>query len=220
LARRKRDNTVLVIGLGRFGGALARTLEELGEEVLGIDSDPRVVQDFSGQITHAAEADSTDIEALRQLGVPDFARAVVGMGAREASILTTSTLVDLGVDEIWAKAVSEPHGRILERVGAHHVVFPESDVGQRLAHVVAGRILDFLELDPGFALVETMPPAEIVGKALGETGVRRRYGVTVVCIKPAGGGYTDPTGDAVVGPDDILVVAGETAAAERFGRMT
>jgi trk system potassium uptake protein len=220
LARKKSEKAVLVLGLGRFGGALARTLTELGGEVLGVDEDPRVVQDFSGRITHAAEADSTDIEALRQLGVNDFSRAVVAMGAKESSILTTAILVDLGVDEIWAKAVTEAHGKILERVGAHHVVFPERDVGERLAHVVAGRIIDFLELDPGFALVKTKPPAAIVGKALGETGVRKRFGITVVCIKPEGEAFTYATQDTVVGPNDILVVAGATRAAEGFGRMT
>lgn len=220
MARKKSEKAILVFGLGRFGGALARTLTELGGEVLGVDVDPRVVQDFSGRITHAAEADSTDVEALRQLGVGDFSRAVVAMGGDlEASILTTSMLVELGVDEIWAKAVSDAHGKILERVGAHHVVFPERDVGERLAHVVAGRIIDFVELDPGFALVETKPPAAIVGKALGETAVRKRFGITVVCIKPEGQAFTYATPDTIVGPNDILVVAGETGAAEKFGRM-
>lgn len=219
MARKKSEKAVLVTGLGRFGGAVARTLTELGGEVLGIDADPKVVQDFSGRITHVAEADATDMEALRQLGVSDFSRAVVAMGAKEASVLTTATLVDLGVDEIWAKAVTEAHGKILTRVGAHHVIFPERDVGERLAHVIAGRIIDFLELDPGFALVQTKPPASIVGKALGEAEVRKRFGITVVCIKPDGQPFTYATPETVVGADDILVVAGETGAAERFGRM-
>jgi trk system potassium uptake protein len=218
--RRKEPRAIAVLGLGRFGGALAETLTDLGSEVLGVDVDPRAVQSFAGKITHAVQADSTDVEALRQLGVGEFTRGIVAMGGDlEASILTTAALTDLGIDEIWAKAITESHGRILERVGAHHVVFPERDVGIRLGHAVAGRMLEYLELDPGFALVETTPPEVIVGRPLGESEVRRRFGVTVVCIKPAGRRFTYATQETVPGPLDILVVAGETAKAEAFAQL-
>jgi trk system potassium uptake protein TrkA len=171
-------------------------------------------------LTHVVTADSTSEAAMRQLGAGEFDTAVVAIGTEvEASILTTSVLSDLGVRRIVAKAVTEPHGRILERVGAHRVVFPERDMGVRVGHSLAGSILDYFELDPGFAIVETGAPKEIVGKTLADAEVRRRYGITVVCIKPEGGSFTYATPDTVVSSGDILVVAGEKRRAEAFGEL-
>jgi trk system potassium uptake protein TrkA len=211
----------IVIGLGRFGGGLAETLVGMGHEVLGVDADPRTVQDFAGILTHVVEADSTSEAAMRQLGAGEFETAVVAIGTEvEASILTTSVLVDLGAPRIVAKAVTEAHGRILERVGAHRVVFPERDMGVRVGHSLAGSILDYFELDPGFAIVETTAPRELLGKTLAQAEVRKRYGITVVCIKPEGGSFTYATPDTVPSEGDILVVAGEKARAEAFGELT
>ena len=162
--------SAIVIGLGRFGGALARTLTGLGPDI-------------------------------------------------EASILTVSALVDVGVPDIWAKATTASHARILKRVGAHHVVFPEQQMGERVAHLVAGRMLDFLELDAGFALVETQAPASLLGRSLADIGVRARFGLTVVCVKPKGGSFTYATADTVLEAGDIVVVAGETAQAEAFASL-
>jgi trk system potassium uptake protein len=221
LARTEPEDGVLVIGLGRFGSALAETLMDLGHQVLGVDADPKIVQSLANHLTHVVEADSSDIEVMRQLGAGEFRRAVVGIGTDlEASILTTSVLVDLEVADIWAKAITVPHGRILRRVGAHHVVFPEHDMGRRVAHLVTGRMIEFVQLDEGFALVELKPPRQIVGRTLGDAQVRKRYGITVVCIKPEGGSFTYATPDTVPGPNDILVVAGETARAEGFANLS
>jgi trk system potassium uptake protein TrkA len=218
LARKQKE--FIVIGLGRFGGGLARTLVDLGHDVLGLDNDAKLVQSFASHLTHVVEADSTDIEALRQLGAGEFSTAVVAIGTEiEASILTTAALVDLRIPKIVAKAISEPHGKILERVGANRVVFPEHDMGVRVGHSLAGRMIDYVQLDPGFALVETTSPKEVVGKSLAEAEVRRRYGITVVCIKPEGGSFTYATPETVVQEGDILVVAGETRRAEEFGEM-
>jgi trk system potassium uptake protein len=207
-----------VIGLGRFGGGLAETLVELGHDVLGVDSNAKLVQTFANRLTHVVEADSTDLDAMRQIGAGDFSTAVVAIGTEvEASILTTAVLVDLRVPRIVAKAVTEPHGRILERVGAHRVVFPERDMGIRVGHSLAGAMIDYFQLDPGFALVETEAPQALVGKTLAEAEVRKRYGITVVCVKPAGGTFTYATPETVVNEGDILVVAGETRRAEAFG---
>jgi trk system potassium uptake protein len=214
------EKQFMVIGLGRFGGGLATTLVGMGHEVLGVDVDPKTVQQLSGLLTHIVEADSTSEEAMRQLGAADFSTAVVAIGTDiEASILTTSVLTDLGVRKIVAKAVTEPHGRILERVGAHRVVYPERDMGVRVGHSLAGSILDYFQLDPGFALVETVAPGELVGKTLAEAEVRRHYGITVVCVKPQGGSFTYATPETVVREGDILVVAGETRRAESFGEL-
>ncbi|MGH3042508.1 MAG: potassium channel family protein [Gaiellaceae bacterium] len=211
----------MVIGLGRFGGGLAETLVGMGHEVLGVDANAKSVQQFSGILTHVVEADSTDEQAMRQLGAAEFATAVVAIGTDiEASILTASVLADLGVPRIVAKAVSQAHGRILERVGADRVVFPERDMGIRVGHSLAGSILDYFELDPGFAIVETTAPRELVGKTLADAEVRKRYGITVVCVKPAGGSFTYATPDTVVREGDILVVAAEKRRAEAFGELS
>ena len=138
----------------------------------------------------------------------------------EASILTTSVLVDLGVPKIVAKAISEPHGKILSRVGAHRVVFPEHDMGLRVARSLAGRdVIDYMELDPGFVLLETKAPPELVGKTLAEAEVRRRYGLTVVSVKGTGKAATYATPETRVEEGDILVIAGETRRVEEFVQL-
>lgn len=214
------DTEILVVGLGRFGTALAQTLVSLGHDVLGVDTSAEIVQDASDSLTHVAQADGMSVKALRQLGAADFGIGVVAIGSdMESSILCTAALVDIGVPVIWAKAVTEPHGRILERVGAHRVVFPEHDMGERVAHLVTGRMMDYIELDPGFALVETAAPRELWGKSLSEAGIRQRYGVTVVCIKPKGDAFTYATLDTVMNEEDILLVAGDTRRCELFANL-
>jgi len=221
LADGTQDNGILVLGLGRFGGAIAETLSELGREVLAVDTDHDIVQSYAGRLTHVVEADTTNEEALRQIGAADFSCAVVAIGTHiEASILTTSVLVDLGVPTIWAKAITLPHARILERVGATRVVLPEHEMGERVAHLVAGRALNYFEFEDGFALVETKPPREYVGRTLGEAGIRKDHGVTVVCIKRRGQDFSYATPDTVLHADDLLIVAGKTALAERFAART
>lgn len=220
MARTKPVEPVLVVGLGRFGAAVAETLVGLGHEVLAVDGDAERVQHFASRLTSVVEADSTSEDAMRQVGSQDFSRAVVAIGADiEASVLTVGVLVDLGVAEIWAKAVTQAHGRILQRVGAHHVVFPEHEMGERVAHMATGRMVDYVELDDAFALVETTAPRDLVGRTLGDYRVRDRHGVTVVCVKPAGGRFSYATADTLVSEGDLLVVAGECARAEQFARM-
>jgi trk system potassium uptake protein TrkA len=211
---------VLVLGLGRFGAAVAAELVRLNLEVLGVDVDPRAVQQSSKLVTHVVEADVTDAEALRQLGAAEVRYAIVGIGSDiESSILATSALDDLEVPNIWAKAVTKSHGRILERVGAHHVVYPEHDMGHRVAHLIGGRMLDWFQLDEKFAMVETLAPRALIGRTLADVGVRAEYGVTVVCVKPAGQPFTYATPETVVAKGDVLVVAGPTPATEAFARL-
>lgn len=209
-----------MIGLGRFGSAVAHTLTELGNDVVGVDVDPRLVQQASTTLPLVLEADTTDSEALRQLGAAEFDEAVVGIGTNiEASILTTAALADLGVPTIWAKAVSAEHGRILERVGARHVVFPEYDAGVRIAHLVSGHMMEYLEFDRGFALIQTRALPDMIGRRLDDLALRKRHGVTIVCVKPTGGAFTYATADTVVGAGDILVAVGETERVEAFARL-
>jgi len=215
-----REGQFLVIGLGRFGGALAETLAELGHEVLGVDADEKPVRDYADRLTHVVQCDSTDPEAMAQIGARDFRTAVVAIGTNvEASILTAAVLVDFGVERIVAKAITSAHGKILQRVGAHRVIFPERDMGVRVGHTLTGQTLDYIQLDPGFALVEVRAPRSLVAKTLADAEVRKRYGITVVCVKPAGGSFTYATPDTVVRDGDVLVIAGETPRAEEFAEL-
>lgn len=199
---------------------MASELVRLGYDVLGVDQTESAVQYYAAALTHAVQADISSADALRQLGVDDMAHVIVAVGSDlEASILGTAALDELGVPSIWAKAVSRQHGRILQRVGAHHVVYPEHDMGHQVAHMIGGRIRDWFQLDERFALVETVVPSELVGRTLGDSGVRRKHNVTIVCVKAVGGTFTYATVDTLLAAGDLLVVAGETAAAEAFARL-
>ncbi|MGW5055664.1 potassium channel family protein [Actinokineospora sp. NPDC004072] len=216
-----RPTRVVVIGLGRFGSSLARELSVHGSEVLAIDARPAVVQRYADDFTHTAVANTTDETALRQLGVPDFHRAVVAIGTDlEASILTTSLLVDFGIPNIWAKATSRQHGRILERVGAHRVVLPEHEMGERVAHLVTGRMLDYIEFEDDYAMVKTLAPTDTLNVPLGRSHIRARHGVTVVAIKRPGQDFTYATADTVVERGDLLIVAGRTRQVETFADLS
>jgi trk system potassium uptake protein TrkA len=216
LARTEQE-PVVVIGLGRFGSALALELTRRGTEVLAIDRTQRTVQEFSGKLTQVVTADCTDIEALRQLGVGDFYRAVVAIGDDlESSILVTALLVELGIDDIWAKAVSTQHGNILERVGAHHVVFPEHEVGERVAHLLSGRMLDYMQVDHDFAMAKLRPPYGVVGVPLGESKMRAKHGITVVAVKSGDGSFTYADHTTVLSHDDVILAVGRQDDIDRL----
>ncbi|MBP6995944.1 MAG: TrkA family potassium uptake protein [Phycicoccus sp.] len=211
---------VVVIGLGRFGSALALELESDGVEVLAIDTDLKRVQAMSGRITHVVQADSTDAEAMRQLSVHEFDRAVIAVGTDlEVSVLTAFVLRQLGVTNIWAKAVSKSQAAILTQIGVPHVVRPEHDMGRRVAHLVRGSMIDYIEFDDGYAIVKTVPPRSILGKTLARAGVRSKYGVTIVGIKSTGSDFTYATPDTVVNPGDLIIVSGDRRRVEYFSNQ-
>ncbi|GAA0805596.1 potassium channel family protein [Spirilliplanes yamanashiensis] len=215
------EDNVVVIGLGRFGGAVAKSLLDLGHEVLGIDENQEIVQDWGDRLTHVAAADSTDEDALRQLGVPDFTRAVVGIGSNiEASVLTVVALTELGVGDITAKASSSKHGKILRSIGVHHVVYPEQAMGERVAHLITGKMLDFIEFDDGFAIAKVRAPRDAAGRSLADVGLRTHYGVTVVGVKRPGADFEYARPETVVPRGCTLIVAGPTASVERFAAVT
>ncbi|HSX64251.1 MAG TPA: TrkA family potassium uptake protein [Pseudoxanthomonas sp.] len=212
---------MVVIGLGRFGGSVAASLVRLGHDVLGIDENAEIVQQWADQLTHVVQADTTNSDVLRQLGVKEFSRAVVGIGSDlEASVLTVLALEELGVPDIWAKATSVKHGRILERTGAHHVVYPEAAMGERVAHLVTGKMTDFIEFEDGFAIAKTSAPKEAWGKTLSESALRSKYGVTVVALKRTRADLTYAKADTIVEPGDQLIVAGTAALVETFAALT
>ncbi|MGO3886298.1 MAG: potassium channel family protein [Mycetocola sp.] len=218
--RFKHDAPVLVIGLGRFGAACAGELDRLDREVLAIDGNAELVQKWSDRITHTVQADARNIEALKQIGAQEFSIAVVAVGSSiEASVLITANLVDLKIPQIWAKAVSQSHGKILTRVGANHVIYPEAEAGERVAHLVSGRMLDFIQFDDDFALVKMYPPKPIRGLNLTESGVRTKYRITVVGVKSPGKPFTYATAETVVSNHDLIIVSGTSSDIERFAAL-
>lgn len=221
MARKPQEDAVLVVGLGRFGSALAAALERVGHEVLAVEQDAALVQEWSGQLTHVVQADATSEVAMRQIGADQFQRAIVAVGTDiEASLLSAAVLVDLGVTELWGKAVTAAHGKILERVGVHHVVYPERDAGQRIAHVITGQLIDFIEFDDDYALAKIRAPRAIWDRTLAEAALRRQHGVTVVGVKRPGEEFCAAQPDTVVHRGDLLVVAGDTERVERLAAGT
>ncbi|UUL83386.1 potassium channel family protein [Sphingomonas qomolangmaensis] len=215
------NNAVLVIGLGRFGSSVALSLARLGHEVLGIDRNADLVHEWAERLTHVVEADATNTDTLRRLGAADFDHAVVGIGSDvEASVLTVLALSELNIPDIWAKAISDKHGRILERTGAHHVVYPEATMGERVAHLVTGKMIDFIEFDDGFAIVKTRAPSEAIGKTLAEAALRSKHGVTIVGVKRAMTDFTHATPETIVEKGDLLIVSGPTNKVEAFAAIT
>lgn len=217
MADKESRKPVLVIGLGRFGLAVAEQLTRQGKEVLAVERDPAIVQRWSGKLTYVVEANATDIEALRQLGAQEFDTAVVGVGTSiESSVLIAVNLVDLGVKDIWVKAITPAHGKILRRIGANHIIYPEHDAGVRAAHLVGGRMLDFIEFDDDFAIVKMHPPKETQGFTLAESHVRSKYGVTIVGVKSPGEDFTYAQPETKVSSRDVLIVSGHVDLLERF----
>lgn len=214
---RKRTSGTMVIGLGRFGEAVAAALDAMDKEVLAVETNRRLVQHFTGLIP-IIEADATDADALEQAGAADFSSVVVGVGSRlEASVLITANLVDMGVEDIWAKAISPEHGRILKRIGAHHVIYPEFDAGRRTAHLVGSSLLDYVEMDKkGFAVAKLRPPQELDGFSLGQAKVESRFGVRVVAVLSPGEPAQYPTADTVIDNADVLVVSGSATNISQF----
>ena len=212
---------VLVIGLGRFGAATAGQLTRQGREVLAIDTDELLVQKWAERVTHAVQLDAKNVDALRQIGAQEFAVAVVAVGTSiEASVLVTSNLVELGIPQIWAKAMSATHGKILARIGAHHVIYPEAEAGERIAHLLSGTMLDFIQFDDDFVLAKLYPPKAIRGIPLSESRVRTKYHVTVVGVKSPGKDFTHATADTVVSNHDLVIVSGRSDDVERFASLT
>jgi len=221
LARGFGERGVLVIGLGRFGSAVAEGLQSVGHEVLGVDTNPHLVQEWSGRLTHVVEADATSEAAMRQVGAAEFDAAVVGIGTDiESSLLSTAVLIDLGVKEIWAKAISRAHASILDRIGANHIVFPEQRMGERVAHLLSGKLIDFLQFDDGFAIAQMRAPAQGWGKTLGESQFRRRFGVTIVGVKSPGQDFVHAQAETKVSEGDVLIVSGRSDLVEKFAAET
>lgn len=201
----------LVIGLGRFGSAIAETLCEDGMQVLGVDCRLDLVEAMKDRITQAVQADSMDHEAMAALGVGEFDTAFVTIGSDvKASCVTTMLLRELGVRFIVAKASDEFHGRMLEKLGADKIVYPERDMGKRVAHnLVSGNLLEYIELSPDFSMAEILPRSEWVGKSLLELQLSDEYGLNVVAIRSGEQINPLPGSATIVREGDIMLVVAE-----------
>lgn len=213
-----KNNQFVIVGLGRFGSSLGKELMKLGYEVLGIDRDEEVVQDMSNELTYTVSADCTDEETLRSLGVRNFDCGVVAIGDDiQASILTTILLKDLGVKRVVAKAMSELHGRVLEKIGVDRVVYPERDMGIRVAHqLVSPNLLDYIELSKEYTIAELSVPKCLNGKSLHDLNLRARFGCSIVAINKPSGVIIAPTAADVVTEKDVMVVIGTNDQIEQF----
>lgn len=213
-----------VIGLGRFGSAMATTLSELGHDVIGVDGEAERVHQLADTITQAIELDATDERALKAAGIQNVDVAVVSIGENiESSLLVVMQLRDLGIKTIIAKAVTPLHGRILERLGVSRVIFPEREMAIRIAHgLVMPNVIDYIELSREFSIVEAPAPEVFVGRTLKQIELRPRYGLTLLAIKrrasPEGPEVTNvsPTADETLEVGDVLVLLGSN---EKLGHL-
>jgi trk system potassium uptake protein TrkA len=210
-----------VIGLGKFGATVVRSLHERGHEVVAVDRDRLRVQEVRDSCTQAIEADCTDQDTLRALGIQDADAVVVSLGERmDASVLVTLYLRELGLKQIVVKAVSEDHGKILHLIGASEIVHPERDTARRVARGLAVRsIVEYLPLAADSSLVELHLPPEFAGKTLAELDIRKRYQVLVVAIKREDELLIATGGDERLQGGDVLVLVGRDVDLDRVGRL-
>jgi trk system potassium uptake protein TrkA len=209
---------VAVIGLGRFGSSVARTLAESGCEVLAVDVDEARVKAIADGVTDAVRANALEEEALRSLGLRNFEVVVVAIGHEvEASILVTVLLKEMGIPKIVAKAQDELHGRVLQKVGADIVVFPERDMGVRLAHTLLSRnVIDEIQLSTDYSILEMVAPHRFLGRSLKELELRQRFGLTVLAIRREDRIIVSPDPDQTLEERDILVALGQPEKLERL----
>ena len=207
----KKDRQFAVIGLGRFGSNMAKALSKMGYEVLAIDKNQHKVQEFSDEVTHVVQADTTDENALRELGILNFDVVVVAIGEDvQANVLTTLQLKEIGVNFIVATSRNSLHTKLLEKVGADRIVAPERDMARRVAYNLASTsVMDYIELSPRFSIVEITAPKAFQNKTIAESNIRAKYGINVVAIKRGEDLIISPLPSEKIIKDDIVVVVGK-----------
>lgn len=207
-----------VIGLGRFGGSVCKELYAQGHEVLAIDQDEDKVREYSEFATHAVSIDSTDENALKNVGIRNFDHVVVAIGDHiQASILTTLSLKELGIEKVWVKAQNTYHQKVLDKLDADLVVHPEFDMGKRIAHkMTSDKVIDFIELEDDYSIVELYATKKVHGKNLIDLNFRSEYGVTILAFKREKKMNISPNAQEELHEGDLLIVMGHTEDLERF----
>ncbi len=200
----------VVIGCGRFGTSIAKTLYELGNEVMAIDICQESINEISEYVTVAVQANIMSEKVLQDIGIDNFDVAIISIGSNlESSVMATLTAKEMGIKKIVAKAHSEIHSRLLYKIGADRVVFPERDMGIKLAHSLAsGNILDFIELSPKYNIIEVRAIGEWENKSLADLSLGSEYSINVMAIKSKDGIKVSPSGQDIIYKDDILVIMG------------
>lgn len=208
----------VIVGCGRFGTSVAKTLYSLGHEVLAIDSDMDIVQEISDYVTQAVQADATDEVALKSLGIRNYDVAIISIASDiQSSIMATIIVKEMGSSFVVCKAQTELQAKVLYKIGADRVVFPERDMGVRLAHnLVSKNVLEFIELDPKYSIVEVVASEKWVGQTLQDLNFRAKFGINVVAIKRGSNVNISPVGEDIIEPKDILVVIGEIKKLNRL----
>ncbi|SIS38164.1 potassium channel family protein [Salimicrobium flavidum] len=207
-----------VVGLGRFGGSICRELSQEGMNVLAIDTDEDKVNEFKDIASHAVIADSTDENVLRELGIRNIDHVIVAIGDNiHASILTTLILKELGIKTLTVKAQNDYHEKVLNKIGADHVVHPERDMGRRIAHnIISNNILDYIELSDDHSVVEVKAGSKMSGKSLIDLDIRAQYGCNVVAIKRNKDIIVSPGATEEIKESDVLIVIGADKDISRF----
>jgi len=219
-----------VIGIGRFGYSVAKALTGEGCQVLAIDNDEERVQEISDFVTQAVNLDATDEKALRAVGIGDVDVCVVAIGQnKESSIMATLLLKEMGIKEVVCKAITMMQGRVLQKIGADRVVFPEWEMGERVARSLAHpNILDNLELSKDYGVFEVISPKDFVGKTLGELDIRAKFGLNVIAVReylpaneskkthPTKNINISPLASDTIPPNSVMVVVGSNEGVERF----
>ena len=211
----------VVVGLGRFGGEVARQLCAQGCEVLAMDVNNELVQQLSSEVTHAVVADAQDKEVLKALGIRDFDCAVIAIGDNlAASVLATMNMKELGVPYVVCKAYDEVHRRVLEKLGADRVLIPEKEIGARLARSLASaNVLDYIELSEDYGIAEVPLPKSWKGKTLRELNVRAKLGVNIIAIRRDGSIAVSPSAEYEMKEADVVVVLGDSRALEAVQKL-
>jgi len=207
-----------VIGLGRFGGSICKELSMEGMEVLAIDKDEEKVNEHKNIASHAVIADTTDEDALKEIGIKNFEHVIVAIGENiQASILTTVILADLGINKITVKAQNDHHEKILNKIGANHVVHPERDMGKRLAHnLISNNILDYLDLSDEHSIIEVKVGRKMIGKSLAGLHIRKKFGCNIVAIRRDDQINVSPDANEQFRENDIVILIGADKDLTRF----
>ncbi|WZL73231.1 TrkA family potassium uptake protein [Clostridiaceae bacterium 35-E11] len=210
----------VVIGCGKFGSSVARTLYGLGHDVLAIDKNEEIVQSIANSVTHAVQADATDEKSIKALGIRNFDVAIITIGLEiQSSTLITLLVKELGIRYVVAKAQNELHAKVLYKIGADRVVFPEREMGVRTAHnLVSSNILEYIELAPDYSIVEIWALNEWIGKRLKDLNIRSKYGINVMAIKHGEDINITPNAFDIIGKEDILVIVGHNDDLKRIGK--
>jgi trk system potassium uptake protein len=207
-----------VIGIGRFGFSIAKKLFEAGQEVLAVDVDEELIEESKTFVTHAVIADSTEEESLKSIGIRNFDSVIVAIGNDiQSSILTVLLLKELGVKHVIAKALNKLHGKVLTKVGADLVVFPERDMGERVAHLLlAPNVLNFIELSQDYSVEEIKIPDSMTNKTLRELDLRAKFNISVIAIRSDNKVIISPSPDEVIHMEDVLIVLGNNKDLAKF----